>query len=212
MHRIFLNYFRYFENFFLNSGVKRKVDYLCNNLTKEMDDLEILKQIQEGNKGAFEILFKQYYRMLVIFAAKYLRSIEEAEELVQQVFVSFWEKAARTDINISLKAYLYRWTANACINRIKHLKIKDKYAQYAVTEIQNSFDDNLQFTEPDLKEKIDKAIDNLPAKCREIFIKSRFENKKNHEIATELGISEKTVENQMTIALKKLRADLAQFL
>ena len=186
--------------------------YLCGELNKEMNDIEILKQIQEGDKGAFELLFKEYYRMLVIFAAKYLRSSEEAEELVQQVFVTFWEKAPATDINVSLKAYLYRWTANACINRIKHLKIKDKYAQFAMQEIQSGFDDNLSFSEPDLKDNIRRAIDNLPEKCREIFVKSRFENKKNAEIAAELGISEKTVENQMTIALKKLRTDLQHYL
>ena len=177
-----------------------------------MDDKEILKQIKEGNKAAFEALFKQYYRMLVIFAAKYLRSTKDAEELVQQVFVSFWEKAPVTDITTSLTAYLYRWTANACINRIKHLKIKDKYAQYAMQEIQSSFDDNISFIEPDLEKDIRKAVENLPEKCREIFIKSRFENKKNSEIAAELGISEKTVENQMTIALKKLRAELAHYM
>ena len=177
-----------------------------------MDEVEILKQIKEGNKAAFEALFKQYYRMLVIFAAKYLRSNEDAEELVQQVFVSFWEKAPVTDITTSLKAYLYRWTANACLNRIKHLKIKDKYAQYAMQEIQSSFDDNVSFIEPDLEKDIRKAVENLPEKCREIFIRSRFDNKKNSEIAAELGISEKTVENQMTIALKKLRAELAHYM
>ena len=177
-----------------------------------MDDIEILELIKKGDKSAFEMLFKQYYRMLVIFAAKYLRSYEDAEELVQQVFVSFWEKAPATDITSSLKAYLYRWTANACINRIKHLKIKDKYAQYAMQEIQTAFDDNLSFVEPDLEANIHKAVDNLPEKCRQIFILSRFENKKNSEIAAELGISEKTVENQMTIALKKLRAELAHYM
>ncbi len=186
--------------------------YLCKYLNTTMDDNEILKLIKEGDKSAFEQLFKQYYRMLTLFAAKYLRSLDEAEELVQQVFVSFWEKAPATDINVSLKAYLYRWTANACINRIKHQKIKDKYAQYAVQEIQSGIDDNLSFSEPDLKDNIRRAIENLPEKCREIFVKSRFENKKNAEIATELGISEKTVENQMTIALKKLRADLQHYL
>ena len=186
--------------------------YLCRELKRNMNDIEILKQIKEGDKGAFELLFKQYYRMLVIFAAKYLRSAEDAEELVQQVFVTFWEKAPATDINVSLKAYLYRWTANACINRIKHLKIKDKYAQYVMQEIQNSFDNNLSFVEPDLIDDIKKAVDNLPEKCRQIFILSRFDNKKNSEIAAELGISEKTVENQMTIALKKLRAELAHYL
>ena len=79
-------------------------------------------------------------------------------------------------------------------------------------EIQSGFDDNLSFSEPDLKDNIRRAIDNLPEKCREIFVKSRFENKKNAEIAAELGISEKTVENQMTIALKKLRTDLQHYL
>ena len=180
--------------------------------TQKMDDTELLQKIKDGDKGAFELLFKQYYRMLVLFAAKYLRSIEDAEELVQQVFVSFWEKAQNTYITISLKAYLYRWTANSCINRLKHLKIKDKYTQYAMSEIENAFDDNLSFIEPDLEADIRKAIESLPEKCREIFIRSRFDNKKNSEIAAELGISEKTVENQMTIALKKLRAELAHYM
>ena len=128
------------------------------------------------------------------------------------MFVSFWEKAQNTDVNISLKAYLFRWTANSCINYLNHLKIRDKYAKFAITEIQQQFDDNYVFSEPDLLDNIKKAVENLPAKCKEIFCKSRFENKKNAEIASELGISEKTVENQMTIALKKLRTELSEYL
>ncbi len=177
-----------------------------------MDDFELLEKIKHGDKQAFEQLFKTYYRQLILFAAKYLRNIEEAEEIVQNIFVSFWEKADAADINISLKSYLYRWTANACLNKIKHEKIKDKYARFAADQLANNLNSGYETSEPDIAENIRKAVDKLPERCKMIFIKSRFEGKRNAQIAIEMDISEKTVENQMTIAIKKIKDELKEYI
>lgn len=177
-----------------------------------MDDFQLFEKIKNGDKQAFELLFKTYYRQLMLFAAKYLRNIEEAEEVVQNVFVCFWEKAETADINISLKSYLYRWTANDCLNKIKHQKIKDKYAKFAAESLSENLNYNTELSEPDIMENIKKAVDTLPDRCKTIFIKSRFEGKRNAQIALEMEISEKTVENQITIAIKKIKQELKEYL
>ena len=178
-----------------------------------MTDSDILKNIREGNKEAFEQLFKQLYRPLSLYAAKYLCNIEEAEETVEDVFAEFWEKADTINLTGSLSAYLYRWTANNCLNKLKHEKIKRKYAEFAAKDLQDNIaDDSGLYSEPDLNDKIVNAIESLPPRCADILKKSRFDNLKNAQIASLLGISEKTVENQIGIAIKKLKEILADFL
>lgn len=176
-----------------------------------MTDQEILQQIQAGKRGIFEQLFRSYYKALCLFAASILRSPEDGEEIVQDLFFQLWEKREQLQINTSLKSYLYRSVRNRCLNFIKHEKVKEKYRQEAVQQ----FSENVREKADDgteLAEKIQQAIATLPPRCREIFELSRFEGLKYREIADVLEISPKTVEVQMGKALKELRKHLKAYL
>ena len=161
----------------------------------------------------FEALFKSHYSELCAYANKYLNDIAAAEETVQALFVKMWENREEIVFDKSERAYLFTATRNACFNQIRHLKVRDEYKVYNQAEMENeqyTVEDELEANE--LNDKIRKAIDQLPEGRRKIFILSRFEGLKYKEIADQLKISIKTVENQMGSALKFLKEDLAEYL
>jgi len=178
-----------------------------------LSEQEIIGAIREGNERIFEETFRKYYQSLCNYANSILKEMEEAEEVVQNLFLSIWEKRNDLEINISLKSYLYRAVHNHCLNRIKHLKVREEYQQYAVNFYDASYESVSQTVmKNELETKIEEAIRKLPEQCRLIFRMSRFEELKYHEIAEQLELSPKTVENQIGKALKILRVELAEYL
>ncbi|MEN7550342.1 RNA polymerase sigma-70 factor [Rapidithrix thailandica] len=171
---------------------------------KEYTDQKLSKLLNQGDPKGFKMIFDQYYRPLTLFAYKYLQDMEEARELSQDFFARLWEKHAQLNINLSLKAYLYRGVYNACLSR---LKANSKYHHVVnMPELVAHQEDSLhRMMLAEQEELLIRAIENLPAKCREIFELSRFEQLSNREIAEKMDLSVKTIEGQMTIALKRLR-------
>ncbi len=178
-----------------------------------LSEQEIIGAIKEGNERIFEETFRKYYQSLCNYANSILKEMDEAEEVVQNLFLSIWEKRSDLEISISLKSYLYRAVHNHCLNRIKHLKVREEYQQYAVNFYDASYESVSQTVmKNELETKIEEAIKKLPEQCRLIFRMSRFEELKYHEIAEQLELSPKTVENQIGKALKILRVELAEYL
>lgn len=167
--------------------------------------------ININNEKTFEGIFKAHYESLVFFALKYVNDEAVAEELVQEMFSNLWIKSETLFIKTSLKSYLYGAVRNACLNYLKHEKIKQAHAAYEMQH-QSSVvnDDFLEFDE--LQDKINAAFDKMPEKCRQMFEMNRYEGKRYQEIADELDVSIKTVENQMGKALKILRNELKDYL
>ena len=160
----------------------------------------------------FESLFKQHYAELVRFGQKYLSDYESAEEIVQNLFVKFWENRNNIKIEQSHRAYLFSATRNACLNEIKHQNIKTSYINSVVHATMEE-DDVVTTVEVDeLDSRINNAINQLPEGRRKIFLMSRHEGMKYKEIALALGLSIKTVENQMGNAIKHLRNELKDYL
>lgn len=125
----------------------------------------------------------------------------------------FWEQRETKEITTSIRAYFYSSVRNACLNQLKHLKIKDKYKQEQERELTfNSSQDQNDLELSELDQKIHNAINAMPEGRRKIFILSRFDGLKYQEIAEKLNISIKTVENQMGEALKFLRLQLKDFI
>jgi RNA polymerase sigma-70 factor, ECF subfamily len=185
----------------------------------KLSDFNIVKDIQEGNIKTFEEVFINYYPFLQKFAEGYVSNGDEADDIVQSVFLSVWERKEKLKEDTNLNNYLITLTKNQCINYIKHLKAKQTYLQnqtcninelllnyYALEQLN---EDKLIFNE--LSKSIEKAIDSLPGQCHEIFVMSRFENMKYHEIADRLCISVKTVEKKMSISLEILRVALKDY-
>ncbi len=167
------------------------------------------EEIKKGNQKSFEVLFRKLYSDLVRYAFKITRDQSAAEEIVQDIFLYLWEKRNQLDVKGSIDSYLYSAVKNRCINWLKielpKLQVTIDISDYEQAVRQSDNDENEEKVK---KQLIDSAINRLPEKCREIFILSRSAGLTYQEIAEDLDISVKTVENQMGIALKKLRIEL----
>ncbi|GAB3654231.1 RNA polymerase sigma-70 factor [Echinicola sediminis] len=169
----------------------------------------ISERIDEGN---FEDTFKTYFKALHAYACVLLKDEDEAEEVVQNVFLKLWEKRGDIQIQTSLKAYLYQMVYRDSMNQIRHQKVKRKHEHITLYQ---AAADPLRMDEggdEELMFELKKALHTLPDKCRKVFLLSRYESLKYQEIAERLDISIKTVETHMGKALKHLRAELADFL
>lgn len=164
-------------------------------------------------EAAFEDIFKKYFKPLHAYAFSMIRDEAVAEGIVQNVFLKLWEReATHTSQNLNAP-YLYRSVHNACLNYIKHLKVKRAYQQHSLRmddHKDNSAGSRIALNE--LEQQLNLALNQLPQQCRTIFEMSRFSEMKYQEIADELGLSIKTVESQMGKALKILRKKLSAYL
>ena len=171
------------------------------------------KNIKQLDKDTFENLFREYFVPLTAFAKKYVGDIDAAKEVVHDVFVNLWSKRSTIDIEKSVKSYLYTSSYNRSLNYIRDNKKFDTNISVegnVAKASEWSFEDDVDAIE--LEEKINKIIASLPEKCRQIFLMSRFDGLKYHEIAEKLNISVKTVEAQMSKALKALKENLKDYL
>lgn len=176
-----------------------------------MNDHQLLERIKSGNASYYEELFRKYYRPLCLFALKYLRDPDEAEEIVQEMFVRIWQKKENLVIATSLKSYLYQAVRNICLNHLKHEAVKLEYQKNSIDSSSTAnVSDTLVALE--LEVRIRETLDKLPTERKRIFLMSRNEGLKYREIAEKLNISVKTVENQMSKALKFLKSELIDFL
>jgi RNA polymerase sigma-70 factor, ECF subfamily len=159
----------------------------------------------------FEQLFKSHFRLLCNIANNIVKNERAAEDIVQDVFLKLWQKKDDLKIHTNVMGYLYRATANASIDYIKNNRNVIPLKQ---TIHYQKTDDNAEavLMRKELEKNIERAMRLLPPKCKAIFVLSRFEGMKYKEIAEHLGLSVKTVENQMGIALDKLRTELKPYL
>ena len=177
-----------------------------------MDDQTLIEGISKGDNGAYEELFIKYYSPLVVFAYRMVDDDDTARELVQDVFVSFYEKQVGLTIHTSLKATLYQSVRNRCLNHIKREKLLRSHHENIFLETKDSdsyFETSVETSE--LQQRLYSIIQELPEKCREVFEMSRFEGVPNQEIADKLDISKRTVETQISKALKYLRENLTDY-
>jgi len=180
------------------------------SIVSAYDDKSLLCQIRDGSIKAFEILFNKYSRRLYFFVLSYTKSQADTEEIVQSSFISVWENRNRLDESFQLKNYLYTIAVNKVLNFIKHQATHQRYVEYSF--IHKSISDDQ--TEKDvlyneLHENVDRVLEILPDQQKDIFRMSRFDGFTNKEIAIKLGLSVRTVENQIYRALQTIRIKLA---
>ena len=179
-------------------------------------DKNILKLLQQGDESIYRNIFHQLQPALVVYAKEYVLDTDMASNIVQEAFLKLWEKRNAIKIGTILNAYLYKSVRNLCLNYLRHLKVEDKYAD-KIQQLQLNFEalkdkSAERLLEAEIMERIQVAVDKMTPQCKRVFELSRFEGKSYKEIAQELGIAEKTVENQMGKALKVARAELKEFL
>ena len=173
-------------------------------------DLEV--SFKKLDEPAFEVLFKENFTMMCAFARKYVRDLDISKEIVHDVFINLWNKRETIDVNKAVKSYLFTSVHNRCLNFIRDNKKFDR-ENVEIEKIKSGEHvDRDMMVEAETEAQIKNAIDALPDKCREIFMLSRFDQLKYNEIADKLGISVKTVETQMSRALKFLRERLSDLL
>ncbi len=164
------------------------------------------------SREVFEQIFRQFYAPLVVYACRYVAGIDVAREIVQDFFVRFYEKRESLNIGVSLKSYLYRSVYNCCINHLNQRNIQDRHLK--TIELERDHEENMEeeINTVELEYRIDEIINELPAKCRQIFRMNRLEGLRNEEIAKQLNLSKRTVETQISKALKILRKKLADYI
>jgi len=165
------------------------------------------------SKADFETLFRSQYSHLCSYANLFLKDLDSAEEVVQEVMFRIWTNRSTLKIETSMHSYLFRAVRNGCMNVLKHQNVRQEYRnrkEHAGPENQQSREDEIIVAE--LEQKIREAIDHLPLERRKVFIMSRYEGMTYSQIAEKLEISVKTVENQMGKALKSLREELGDYL
>ncbi|MBL7932379.1 MAG: RNA polymerase sigma-70 factor [Bacteroidia bacterium] len=157
----------------------------------------------------FEEVYKTHYKMLRNAAENIIDDHDASHDIVQEVFVKLWHKKDEISAILNIKAYLFRSVINSSLTYLENNKNKIKTDEFRLAS-QSSTDSKLIAQE--LESKIQIALKGLPPKCKAIFVLSRFEGLKNKEIAEHLNLSLKTVENQMGIALKRMKEDLKPYL
>lgn len=181
--------------------------------TVEFPADQLIATLQAGDTTAFEMLFRTYYQPLCNYAYSFVQDKDEAEEIVQATFLSVWEKRDTLTIHTGVKPYLYAMVRNASLNVLKHEKIKQQHVVGELAVAERSVESVARTVmASELESRIYKALDKLPEQCRLVFKLSRFEELKYAEIAEQLNISIKTVENQMGKALKIMREQLKDYL
>ncbi|MHA4810558.1 RNA polymerase sigma-70 factor [Flavitalea flava] len=174
----------------------------------------ILQTPGQSREDLFEQVFKSHFKNLHAYASTLIKDPASGEEVVQNVFLRLWEKKDNMDMLENIAAYLYRAVHNESLNYLKHLKVKSAYQSFAMRRPppNNPEQASEKIKLGELESRLGKALNDLPEQCRTIFQLSRFEELKYREIADRLGLSVKTVENQMGKALKILRLKMVDFL
>ncbi len=177
----------------------------------KLSDLELINLLKQGDQSAFTEIYKRYWQKLFTVAANKINDLEEAREIVQNIFISLWNRRELLDIKGTLSNYLAVSVKYRVINVLDKQNNHQKYLDSLnASELDDSTQQWLEFME--LKERLAELVAELPEKCRLVFQLSREQGYSQKEIAQELGISEKTVEGHLAKATKSLKTGLNNFL
>ncbi len=172
----------------------------------------MIEKIISGDIQAFEVLFNDNYERLAYYAYQYLKDQDNAEDVVQELFSKLWINRKKLGSDINITAYLYSAVRNACLNHIKHEKVKESFQLNSIIPLPNDNYISNKIDADELNKLIQSSIFELPPERQKIFLLSREQGMKYQEIAEHLAISVKTVEAQMGSALRFLRERLKEYL
>lgn len=174
-----------------------------------LPDFELVSLLRQSNHAAYTEIYDRYKGLLLVHAHRYLQNQQEAEDTLHEIFVSLWAKRESFNITTNLSGYLYTAVRNRILDHFSHREVQSRYiSSFGEFLEKGEANTDHKIRENQLKSLIEKEIDALPGKMREIFLLSRKANLSHKEIAGQLDISEKTVKNQVNNALKILRGKL----
>ncbi len=177
-----------------------------------IEEETLIQRFIDGDRTAFELLFRYYYAGLVIFASRIILDSDEAEEIVQDFFVRMWTRRREIKNSASLKNYLFTCIKNHSLNHLKKEKVDRKVREKLkeMIETDRLYQPDL-FVESEMQSRIKAALNKLTPRTKEVFTLSRFKDLSNDQIAEQLNLSKRTVETHISNALKILRNELKDY-
>src|SRR4030042_5101155 len=178
-----------------------------HQLNKELEI--VVQKLRSGDEKFYKSVFYEYYPLLTYFANRYVNDMEVAKEIVQDLFVKLYEKRFSLNIDLSFKSYLYKSVYNSCINYLNQTALREQHHR----QIKNLTNEQTVLTDDimnmvELEKKIYSEIEKLPAQCKRVFKMNRFDGLSNSEIASRLKLSKRTIETQISKALRILRKNV----
>ena len=181
------------------------------NEEKQIDQ-QLMQQIKAGDNSAYDTLFRKYYSYLCMVVMRMTHSKEQSEDIVQEVFLEVWRKKEQLDIKSAVKSYLHRSVVNKTLNKIRDKKLEFDQDEEKLNSLPNMQSTPLQKIQgEELQSVIKTAFESLPEKCRVVFSMVKYEAMSYKETAEKLEISVKTVENQMSKALRIMREAINKY-
>ncbi|UZO80144.1 RNA polymerase sigma-70 factor [Aquimarina sp. ERC-38] len=172
-----------------------------------MEDALLVEQFKQGNLKSYEVLYKKYHKVLVLYAKQFVNDLQIAENIVQDTFVTLYEKRDALQIHTSFKSFMYTVVRNNCLNYLKR-ESKILVNSDISNELPTHEESEHTITKLEMAEKLHRAINQLPQQNQQIFKLSKYRGLTNEEISEKLGLTKRTVETHISNALKKLRATL----
>jgi RNA polymerase sigma-70 factor (ECF subfamily) len=179
------------------------------SFTNKYTDVELVERLQNNEEGALTIIYKEYWEIMFLAAYNLVKDRSVCEDIVQEVFISLWQRREKLQIKVSLKSYLYTSTVYKVYDHF------NKNKKMAKDELFDNFENKIETSNPETKlmhqeliHYLDSIIETLPDKCKEVYKLSRENMLSNKEIAEQLNISQRTVEGHISKALKILKESL----
>lgn len=173
-----------------------------------LNNTDIVNGVRNRDKHVFEVIFNQFSSAMFSIALRYLRDQDEAQDIVQDVFLNLWRTAENLDERAPIQHYLARATVNTCLNRIKKAQRQQQYSKEQQFTSTEATVEHLLLEHKELEAQYLSILEKLPDQCRRVFEMSRFKGLSPTEISQQLNISINTVYTHLTTALKKIRLGL----
>lgn len=176
-------------------------------------DMELTDLLKSGEEGAFTEIYNRFSGLLYTYSYKLTKDTDAAQDLVQELFIALWDKRETIAFNTSLAGYLYTTVRYKFLKQVAHEKVKLVYADDFISYMAGGSDAVVNYiSDKELLLEVEKLVAHLPKKMARIFIASRMEHRSHEEIAEEMKLSEKTIKNVMSQAVKNLRLKIGAFL
>ena len=175
-----------------------------------MDQQDFIEQINRKSPRAFHDFFKSHYKTLVHFTMQYVKTLEDAEDIMQNVFIRLWENDIQSESYNSLQTYLYTSARNAALDFLKHKEVEKRHADYASLQDATDADLHLKMLEEELYRTLWQLVEELPQRRKEIF-KLYIGGKRNEEIARLLGVSVETVKTAKKESVRYIRERMGKW-
>lgn len=175
---------------------------------EKLTDEDLFNRVRQEDALAFEVLYDRYWTMLMDIAYRRIQSKEKSEDIIQEIFISLYQKKNTIQFTVSLQAYLVQALKYKILNELRSSSVRTQYQRSFFLNHQCKIDFASNVEVKELQHKIHKSVSSLPGKCKQVFYMSRWEQQSNKHISTHLSISVSTVEKHISKALQILRKDL----